>query len=134
MKILFCVTWYLRQLLPLLYRTYYADGDGNVRLAVWRMWFGRCFACDDVVLDPFENCDNPKVREVWSQVNEDDEQALREEIAMLHLLSEKALYLAGNKTGDDLLFAFMALNVYSEAIENRVKAYHLLLRCEADRQ
>ena len=53
-----CLTWYLRQLLPLIYRTYYGDEDGNIHFAVWRMWFGRCFAIDDVVVDPFATVDN----------------------------------------------------------------------------
>jgi hypothetical protein len=44
------VVWCLRQLLPLIYRTYYGDEDGNIHFAVWRMWFGRCFAIDDVVV------------------------------------------------------------------------------------
>lgn len=55
------VCWYLRQLLPLAYRTYYATEDGSIHFATWRMWFGRCFAIDDVVLDLYENLDNPVV-------------------------------------------------------------------------
>jgi len=41
--------WYLRQLLPLIYRTHYSDERGK-HFVVWRMWFGRCFAIDDVIL------------------------------------------------------------------------------------
>lgn len=44
------VIWYLRQLLPLHYRTRYTDSDGNRHFAVWRMWLGRVFAHDDVVV------------------------------------------------------------------------------------
>jgi hypothetical protein len=40
------VCWYLRQLLPLTYRT----GDGAPRFAVWKMWLGRVFAHDDVAI------------------------------------------------------------------------------------
>ena len=41
--------WYLRQLLPLHYRTRYRE-DGRLHYAVWRMWFGRVFAYDDVIV------------------------------------------------------------------------------------
>lgn len=62
MKRLFArLRWWLRQLLPLVYRTYYADEAGRVHFAVWRMWFGRCLAVNDVVLDIFENLHNPSV-------------------------------------------------------------------------
>jgi len=42
--------WYLKQLLPLIYRTGYTDSVGRRHFAVWRMWFGRVFAHDDVVV------------------------------------------------------------------------------------
>lgn len=41
--------WYLKQLLPLTYRTKYGK-DGVKRFVVWRMWFGRCFAVDDFAI------------------------------------------------------------------------------------
>ena len=41
--------WYLKQLFPLLYRSHYSNGDGK-HFAVWRMWFGRVFALDDVLV------------------------------------------------------------------------------------
>lgn len=44
------LSWSLKQLLPLLYRTRYTDGTGRRHFVVWRMWFGRVFAYDDVVL------------------------------------------------------------------------------------
>lgn len=44
------VRWIARQLLPLEYRTRYTDQDGNRHFVVWRMWWGRCFSIDDVVL------------------------------------------------------------------------------------
>lgn len=43
------IVWLFRQLLPLHYRTYYTEG-GVRHFAVWRMWFGRVFAHDDVVV------------------------------------------------------------------------------------
>lgn len=42
-------TWYLRQLLPLHYRTTYIEG-GQRHFAVWRMWFGRVFDHEDYVV------------------------------------------------------------------------------------
>jgi len=41
--------WYLKQLFPLLYRTRYSNAEGS-HFCVWRMWFGRCFAIDDVLV------------------------------------------------------------------------------------
>ena len=55
--------WYLKQLLPLKYKTTYTahmstlNGDGDAvgayserHRATWRMWMGRCFAIDDRIL------------------------------------------------------------------------------------
>lgn len=42
--------WYLRQLLPLTYRSHYGDSAGNRHFAVWSMWFGRVFAHEDYVI------------------------------------------------------------------------------------
>jgi len=64
MRLLAWIVWHLRQLLPLVYRTYYGDEEGNVHFCVWRMWFGRCFAIDDVVVDPYETLENESVRDV----------------------------------------------------------------------
>lgn len=44
------LTWYLRQLLPLTYRTTYTH-DGERHFCVWRMWLGRSFDIDDVVIE-----------------------------------------------------------------------------------
>lgn len=41
--------WYLKQLLPLTYRSQYGEG-GQERFCVWRMWLGRCFAIDDMAI------------------------------------------------------------------------------------
>ena len=38
--------WYLKQLLPLTYRSHYKKG-GKKYFCVWRMWFGRCFAIEE---------------------------------------------------------------------------------------
>ena len=35
--------WYVKQLLPLKYRTIYGEG-GKWYICEWRMWFGRCFS------------------------------------------------------------------------------------------
>lgn len=43
--------WYLRQLLPLVYTTRYRQ-DGEEHFAVWRMWFGGCYAIQDVRIKP----------------------------------------------------------------------------------
>lgn len=34
--------WYIKQLLPLLYVSTYTE-DGQRKLAIWRMWLGRCY-------------------------------------------------------------------------------------------
>jgi hypothetical protein len=44
------VKWYLRQLLPLTYRTHYWDEDEKRHFCVWKMWLGRCYKIDDVVM------------------------------------------------------------------------------------
>ncbi|MDQ0427684.1 hypothetical protein QOZ98_000509 [Planomicrobium stackebrandtii] len=41
--------WYLKQLLPLTYRTHYEEG-GVRHFTVWKMWFGRSFAIDDYII------------------------------------------------------------------------------------
>jgi len=43
--------WHLRQLLPLTYRTHYTDAGGQKHFQVWRMWFGRVFDNEDVIVD-----------------------------------------------------------------------------------
>lgn len=45
------LVWLLRQLLPFTYRTRYGDAAGQ-HYTVWRMWFGRCFGIDDVLVEP----------------------------------------------------------------------------------
>jgi hypothetical protein len=42
--------WYLKQLLPFTYRSHYFDSEHEPHLAVWRMWLGRCFDVEDVVI------------------------------------------------------------------------------------
>lgn len=41
------IIWYLKQLLPLTYRSRYKEGDKNY-FHVWNMWFGKCFNQDKV--------------------------------------------------------------------------------------
>ncbi|MGD0039311.1 MAG: hypothetical protein ABSE84_02650 [Isosphaeraceae bacterium] len=42
--------YYLKQILPLTYRTRYWDAQHQLHFCVWRQWFGRCFNVDDVVV------------------------------------------------------------------------------------
>lgn len=44
------LTWHLRQLLPLTYRTRYRDAGGRSWFCVWRMWLGRCYAVEHLAL------------------------------------------------------------------------------------
>ena len=44
------IVWYFKQLLPLTYRSRYRDSDGRRHFTVWRMWGGRCFDVEDVVV------------------------------------------------------------------------------------
>ncbi len=43
------IYWYLKQLLPLTYRTRYSDDAGR-HFCVWRMWLGRSFQIDDFLI------------------------------------------------------------------------------------
>lgn len=40
----------LKQLLPLTYRSHYQTASGQQRFAVWKMWFNRVYAYDDVAV------------------------------------------------------------------------------------
>lgn len=42
--------WYLKQLLPLTYRSSYVEG-GKKHFSVWQMWFGKCYNIDDMIVD-----------------------------------------------------------------------------------
>ena len=44
------IEWLTRQLLPLTYRTHYSDSTGRRHFAVWRMWLGRVFDDEDVIV------------------------------------------------------------------------------------
>lgn len=41
--------WYLKQLIPLTYRTKY-EQDGQRHFVVWKMWLGRCYSIDDHII------------------------------------------------------------------------------------
>lgn len=44
--------WYIKQLLPLTYRTTYVDeDDGKKHFIVWKMWFGRSYSIDDYIIE-----------------------------------------------------------------------------------
>ena len=45
--------WYFWQLFPCTYRTFYGDELGCIHFTVWKMWFGRCYRIDDVIVDTF---------------------------------------------------------------------------------
>lgn len=40
------VFWYVKQLLPLTYRSKYKDTNGKRYFAVWKMWFGKVYKHD----------------------------------------------------------------------------------------
>ncbi|MBI4468119.1 MAG: hypothetical protein HY650_02235 [Acidobacteria bacterium] len=43
--------WYLKQLLPLKYKTVYGNGEGTRWFSTeWRMWLGRCFAVRERII------------------------------------------------------------------------------------
>lgn len=45
------IRWYLRQLLPLTYRSHYREADGTHHFAVWKMWLGKVFCHEDHVIN-----------------------------------------------------------------------------------
>lgn len=45
------IVWYLKQALPLTYRTFYGENSAR-HFVVWRMWLGRCFDITDVRIAP----------------------------------------------------------------------------------
>ena len=47
-EVLYNWKWYVRQILPLTYRSHYVEMNGKKYFTVWRMWFGRCFDIDKV--------------------------------------------------------------------------------------
>jgi hypothetical protein len=46
--------WFFRQVLPLTYRSRYRNDKGQAHFVVWRMWFGKVFTTDDVLIQ--EGC------------------------------------------------------------------------------
>jgi hypothetical protein len=45
-SLLHAIAWYFKQLLPLQYVTEYGENE-KLYVAVWRMWFGRCFNIEE---------------------------------------------------------------------------------------
>ncbi len=43
------LVWLIKQLVPLTYRTTYIE-DGKRHFCVWKMWMGRQFDIDDVLV------------------------------------------------------------------------------------
>lgn len=37
------ILWYLKQLIPLKYKSFYVDNDNTFVLCTWIMWFGNCY-------------------------------------------------------------------------------------------
>ena len=52
-KLLSKLCWCFWQLFPCTYRTFYGDEFGRIHFAVWKMWFGRCYRINDVIVDTF---------------------------------------------------------------------------------
>lgn len=44
------LNWYLRQCLPLTYRSLYREANGTYHFAVWKMWLGKVFLYEDYVI------------------------------------------------------------------------------------
>ena len=44
------IFWYLKQLFPLTYRSFYKQG-GKQYFDVWKMWFGKVYKYDSVVVN-----------------------------------------------------------------------------------
>ena len=45
--------WYLKQLLPLTYRSHYTHFNYGVEekhFCVWNMWFGKCYNVEDYII------------------------------------------------------------------------------------
>jgi len=42
--------WYIKQLLPLTYRSKYRDCNNNKHFCVWNMWMGKCYNIDDIII------------------------------------------------------------------------------------
>ena len=49
------LAWYVKQLLPLTYRSHYGDEKGNQYFAVWKMWFGKVYNHDCYEITGKEN-------------------------------------------------------------------------------
>ncbi len=44
------IKWYVKQILPLTYRTKYRDENRALHYCVWNMWLGHSYNKDDVVV------------------------------------------------------------------------------------
>jgi hypothetical protein len=71
------IVWYLKQLLPLTYRTTYVQGDKK-HFTVWKMWFGRSYDINDYVIIGEENEPSEHlVDAVFKRINEKLSEGLR---------------------------------------------------------
>ncbi len=44
------IKWYVKQILPLTYRTKWRDENGILHFCVWNMWFGHIYNTDEFVV------------------------------------------------------------------------------------
>lgn len=49
------LAWYVKQLLPLTYRSNYRDEKGNQYFEVWKMWFGKVYDAEAYDITGREN-------------------------------------------------------------------------------
>lgn len=45
------IKWHLKQLVPMTYRSHYRDKQDRPRFAVWKMWLGRCYKRDEIIIN-----------------------------------------------------------------------------------
>lgn len=45
------LTWYLKQLLPLVYWTTYGGKDDKKEFCIWKMWLGKCYSITTFKID-----------------------------------------------------------------------------------
>ena len=45
------ITWCLKQLFPMTYRSHWKDANGRSHFSVWKMWFGRVYQSEDFAVE-----------------------------------------------------------------------------------
>lgn len=46
------IAWLFKQLLPRTYRSHFTDGEGRKHFSVWKMFLGRVYDSEDVMIAP----------------------------------------------------------------------------------